>query len=367
MWFAIFTILPLAGIFYVGWHVWHLLPHNSTLRFAVMSIMLIALAALVANFSGALSRMPLRLAQVSYETGNSLLIILLYAVMLFILLDIATLVHVIPRKALEANGPLALGITLGMAALFTYGYVHYKDKARRELHLVTAKDTGTDRALKIVMLSDLHLGYHNRTAELARWIRLINAEKPDLVLISGDIIDNSVRPLIEGNMAAEFRKLKAPVYACPGNHEYYSGIDKAQNFFADAGIKLLCDSVVTFNSCVNIIGRDDRSNPRRKSVAELMRNVDKEKYNILLDHQPFHLGQSAKAGVDFQLSGHTHHGQVWPISWITEAVYEDACGYYRLGGTQYYVSSGMGIWGAKFRIGTNSEYVVATLRTTASE
>lgn len=81
----------------------------------------------------------------------------------------------------------------------------------------------------------------------------------------------------------------------------------------------------------------------------------------LLDHQPYHLEEAERAGIDFQFSGHTHDGQVWPISWLTRTMYEKSFGYTRRGSTEYYVSSGMGIWGPKFRIGTRSEYVVATL------
>ena len=120
------------------------------------------------------------------------------------------------------------------------------------------------------------------------------------------------------------------------------------------------DSAVTVGGLC-IIGRDDRSNPRRRSVAELVRGADRSKYIIIMDHQPYHLERAERAGADFQLSGHTHHGQLWPISWITEAVYECAYGPWRRGHTRYYVSSGMGIWGGKFRIGTRSEYVVATI------
>ena len=82
---------------------------------------------------------------------------------------------------------------------------------------------------------------------------------------------------------------------------------------------------------------------------------------ILLDHQPYHLDQAERQQVDLQFSGHTHHGQVWPISWITEHVYECAFGSYQRGNTRYYISSGLGLWGGKFRIGTRSEYVVITL------
>ena len=88
-------------------------------------------------------------------------------------------------------------------------------------------------------------------------------------------------------------------------------------------------------------------------------------FTLLLDHQPYHLEEAERCGIDFQFSGHTHHGQVWPASWVTDALYEDAFGSLRKGGTRYYVSSGMGIWGGKFRIGTRSEYVVLTLTDTS--
>ena len=117
---------------------------------------------------------------------------------------------------------------------------------------------------------------------------------------------------------------------------------------------------------IRIVGRDDRSNPHRKSIKELLNNTSTfhpqpSTFTILLDHQPYNLEEAEQAGVDFQLSGHTHRGQVWPISWITDAVYECSFGEWQRGATRYYVSSGIGIWGGKFRIGTRSEYVVAEI------
>ena len=237
-------------------------------------------------------------------------------------------------------------------------------KRRHAVELTTAKPLGRD--LRIVMMSDLHLGYHNPRAELARWVDMVNAERPDLVLIAGDIVDMSLRPLRDDGMAAELRRIDAPVYACLGNHEYHSGLSESAAFLREAGVRLLRDGSAELGGLV-LVGRDDRSNPRRKSLGALMRGVDRSKYVILLDHQPYHLEQAERAGVDFQLSGHTHHGQLWPVSWITDAIYEDAYGPWRRGRTHYYVSSGMGIWGGKFRIGTCSEYVVATLRSTAAQ
>ena len=177
-----------------------------------------------------------------------------------------------------------------------------------------------------------------------------------------------MRPVLEENMAEEFRRLKAPVYACLGNHEFYSGVPGAKQFYKDAGIHLLIDEAAVIDSSIVIIGRDDRTNMRRKPIKDLVDSLNSQcsmfnvQYSIVLDHQPYNLDRAEASGVDFQLSGHTHRGQVWPISWITDRIYECSWGSHQRGKTQFYVSSGIGIWGGKFRIGTQSEYVVATLR-----
>ena len=359
MWMIIFFVLPIAGLAYALWHIWCLLPFGGPARIAIMVVCALALLAFPLNFAKATDSMPLGLASAIYEVGNSAIFVLMYVVLAFLLLDIGRLVHLVPRQWLYANGTVAATLFAVIAALFAYGYFNYRHKVRQPLELTTAKDIG--REVRVVMMSDLHLGYHNRRKELARWVDMVNAERPDLVLIAGDIVDGSLRPIIEEDMAAELRRIEAPVYACPGNHEYYSGMEGAAGFLAKAGITLLTDSVANVGGLC-IIGRDDRSNPARRSVAELMRMAAKDKYTIVMDHQPYHLERTERAGADFQLSGHTHHGQLWPISWITESIYECAAGPWQRGHTRYYVSSGMGIWGGKFRIGTHSEYIVATIK-----
>ena len=174
------------------------------------------------------------------------------------------------------------------------------------------------------------------------------------------IIDMSMRPLLEERMAEVFHQVKAPIYACLGNHEYFSGEPAAQRFYEEAGIHLLRDTAVVVDDLC-IIGRDDRTNRHRKALTDIMRHADKSKYTILLDHQPYHLEEAEQESVDFQFSGHTHRGQIWPISWITDAVYECSFGPWQRGNTHYYVSSGLGLWGGKYRIGTQSEHVVVTI------
>ncbi|MBQ9231430.1 MAG: metallophosphoesterase [Prevotella sp.] len=358
MWMLLFMGLPLLALSYIGWHIWCLLPLSAIWKTVVIIIMTGCFLLTFGNFSRAIDQLSMPWAIVNYHIGTSSLIILLYLFMLFLVLDLGRLMRLIPRTLLYNNWATAGGIVVLMAAIFTYGYLHYKHKYREDIKLTTEKPM--TKSLKLVMMSDLHLGYHNRREELHRWVDIINEEHADAILIAGDIIDMSVRPLKEEQMYEEFLRLNAPVYACLGNHEYYSGEPDAQKFYEQAGIHLLQDSCATVGDLC-IVGRDDRTNLHRKTLADIMKQADHSKFTILLDHQPYHLEQAERQRIDFQFSGHTHHGQVWPISWITEAIYECAFGTHQRGDTQYYVSSGIGIWGGKFRIGTRSEYVVVTI------
>lgn len=358
MWMLLFTVLPLLAITYISWHIWCLLPLSWIWKTLIIIMLTGSFLLMFAGIWRSTDQMPMPLAVTVYEIGTSSIFILLYLFMIFLVLDLGRLLRIVSRTLLYNNWWTAGSLVLFMFGLFLYGHLHYKHKYRQEVTLNSEK---VAKPMKLVMMSDLHLGYHNRRDELHRWVDMINAEKPDLVLIAGDIIDGSMRPLKEQKMYEEFKRIKAPVYACIGNHEYYSGEPGAQQFYRDAGIQLLQDSATVVGDLC-IIGRDDRTNIHRDSLGVIMKKADLTKYCILLDHQPYHLDQAERHHVDFQFSGHTHHGQVWPISWITESIYECAFGPYKKGHTDYYISSGFGIWGGKFRIGTRSEYVVVMIK-----
>ena len=359
MWMMVFLMLPLIGLSYTLWHIWQILPFSNVVKYVVVASCIVAFLTLFLSFTCLTDKLPLSIASVVYETGTSALIIILYLVMLFLLLDIARLCHIIPKGWLCANAYTSVAVLLVIVAILVYGNINFNNKRRIELSLEAYFGIG-EEPVKLVLLSDLHLGYGNRRADFAKWVDKVNAEKPDIILIGGDIIDMSKKPLLEENVAEEFKRFNAPVYACLGNHEYYSGKESALEFYKKAEINLLIDSVATIGK-ISIIGRDDRTNGNRKSVDELVKNVPQLNYMILLDHQPYNLREADFAGIDFQFSGHTHRGQVWPVSLITDYIFEKSHGYLRRWDTDYYVSSGIGIWGGKFRIGTYSEYVVATI------
>ena len=344
-------VFALTG--YVCWHLWRIAPPGWKL--AVTGLFLLWMASMFAGFAFT-ERVPVKLATVLYEVGNTSMIAFLYLLLVFIVADIASLCHLLPKTLLKDSTAGFLGAIGIVALIMTLGAIHYPHKFREELTLTT--DKPLEKPLTIVLASDLHIGYHNRRAELARWVNLINAEKPDLVLIGGDIIDRSLRPVTEGHYEEEFRRLEAPVWTVLGNHESYAGLAQAEQFFEAAGIRVLKDSVAHFKG-VDVIGRKDRSARSRAVLQDLAEGL--EGFTLLLDHQPDHLEEAEQAGIDFQFSGHTHRGQVWPVSWATDLMFEKSWGHYRKGNTRYYISSGLGLWGAKIRVGTRSEYLVLKL------
>lgn len=354
--FVLLFFLLGAAIGYTAFRLWHILPLAKGWKWAVACLWVMCFLLMFPSFKFR-DTMPLVLGAVTYEFWTSWLIAFLYVFLIFLALDLGRLVHIVPKTFMFNSLPGTAAVTGLVTLILVFGGIHYHHKYREEITIRT--DKTLEKPLKIVLASDLHAGYHNRAKELRRWVGLINAEKPDLVLIAGDLVDGHMRPVMAWNYSSIFREINAPVYACLGNHEYIGGADEARSFLDSAGITLLKDRAV-IDKGIRIIGRDDLSNPCRAALWELFQ--PDSTFTIVLDHQPYNLGQAQEAGADFQFSGHTHHGQVWPGNWVTDAMYEKAFGPYQKGDTRYYISSGLGIWGGKFRIGTRSEYVVLTVR-----
>ena len=348
-------LFVLASIAYTTWCWWRILPFSTLGKTLAAGLYVAAFLGIFVYFKWG-DRMPLPLTAVTYEISTSWMIFFVYALMLFLVLGIGRILHLIPASFLKDSWAGTATVLGALVILLTYGNLHYHHKYREAIDIQTEKPL--EKPVRIVLASDLHVGYHNRKKELDRWVRLINDENPDLVLIAGDIIDRDLRPVRAWHYDESFRAIQAPVYACLGNHEYISREEGSERFYADAGITLLRDSAATAAG-IRIIGRDDRSNRARKSLRDL--TAADSLFTILLDHQPYHLEEAEQCGIDFQFSGHTHHGQIWPGNWITDAMFEKAFGPHRRGDTRYYVSSGLGLWGGKFRIGTRSEYIVLTL------
>lgn len=347
--------------FYIFYYIYSLISGVSIMITGIFFFLVLFLPSSFILFLLFSKNLPLRSATFLYKISTGWLVILLYTFLLFLIYDGVKFLNkfwtFIPSDILASNYVILFIICL-VAILCLYGYMNYLDKRRIHLKIMTNKSL--IKPLKIVLISDLHLGYSIKGPELKSWIKKINNENPDIVLIAGDIIDSSIIPLNYFNLDNYFKDIQSRlgVYCCLGNHEYISGIADSIDFIKKTKINLLRDSSVLIDDSFYLVGRDDRTNINRKSLKELIENLDKTKPILVLDHQPYHLEESEINQVDIQFSGHTHQGQIWPISLLTNALFEKSRGYLKKGNTHYYVSSGIGIWGGRYRIGTYSEYVV---------
>jgi predicted MPP superfamily phosphohydrolase len=259
---------------------------------------------------------------------------------------------------------------VGLATvLLITGFINSLLPRIKQLNItINKKVEGLDH-VKIAFVSDIHLGTIIGPRRTNSIVNRINGLHPDLILLGGDVVDEDLAPVIRNNLGDSLMKLKAPlgVVGITGNHEYIGGAEKAVKYLEAHGITMLRDSSILIDGKFYIVGREDRDKPRfsgrnRKEMEQLLTGIDKTKPLILLDHQPFELDIKESLGMDFTLSGHTHHGQMWPLNYLTNAIYEVSWGYKKKGNTHVYVSSGVGGWGPPVRIGNRPEIVLIDLQ-----
>ena len=349
-------MLYVAGNGYVFWRLWQLsqpLPLGLRIGFAVL-FWVVAMLFFVAMALHNNEHSPL-LVKTMMWVGTAWMAFILYMVLATAVVDILTLF--IPT--------IKCGVLYALAAtivLLTYGYINYRHPQVE--HISIAIDKEMDNPVRMVVASDIHLGYGTDRHDLERYVKLINDQQPDVVVIVGDMIDNSIVPVRSEHMGEVLDRISAPegVYVVPGNHEYISGFDEYRNFIRDTHLVLLRDSIVTLKSGIQLVGRDDRINHSRSSLEALVSKVDSAHPIVVLDHQPYDIGLSNSLGVDLHLSGHTHNGQIWPLNIITDVMYDQSHGYRHWSHTHAYVSSGLSLWGPPFRIGTHSDIGVIDIR-----
>jgi predicted MPP superfamily phosphohydrolase len=254
-------------------------------------------------------------------------------------------------------------VTLVLSAgLITFGFINAISPVVKKYNIVINKPAGEIKTFRIAAVSDIHLGSIIRKRSIKKLSGMLKEINPDIVLLLGDIVDGEIGPVLRDDLLSYFTcpKCRDGLYAITGNHEYIGGAATTIPYIEKHGTRILKDEVITLEGGIQLIGRLDRDGSRfnrkeRAPLSELMKQVDTTKPVILLDHQPLRLGETVKAGVDLQLSGHTHNGQLWPINYITKMIYEISYGYRKIGNTQFIVSSGFGLWGPRVRSGSRAE------------
>ena len=302
--------------------------------------------------------------------GSFWLALMVYFLMAVLVIDLVRLIlFIVPGKPhfasanyIEIKKYLFFGITALVSLVVLAGHINALTPRVTRLDLKIAKKAGTMKTLHIAAASDIHLGTLVGPRRTAQLVRMLNERNADIILLAGDIVDEDLAPVIRYDLGRSLLKLKAPlgVYAVTGNHEYIGGAEAAVKYLGEHGVKMLRDTAVLVNESFYLAGRNDRDSKRfsakeRKALNSILQDVNFSLPVLMMDHQPFNLQQVVDAGVDFQLSGHTHHGQLWPFNYITKAIYEVSWGYKQKNNTHFYVSSGYGGWGPPVRSGNRPE------------
>jgi len=313
------------------------------------------------------------LAVLTARVGAFYLAVMLNLIMGVLLVDLLRLVNAFRPffPASWSKDPGRTGLALfvlvaGTAALvIAVGAVNAARPRTREVSLAIDKAAGGRRNLTMAVVSDIHLGTIAGSSRLRMVVERTNALHPDIVLMPGDIVDESVTAREEEAMTSVFQGLRAPlgVFAVPGNHEYFGGLERNLSYLRKWGVRVLQDEAVLVDGSFYIVGRRDPTALRYQEVRRPIEvilersGVDRSLPLILLDHQPVHLEEAEKAGIDLELCGHTHAGQLFPINLINKFVYELNWGPLDKGRTHYDVTCGVGTWGPPVRTSSRPEIV----------
>ena len=273
----------------------------------------------------------------------------------------ARLLFAVPQKMY-----LAVRLTAIALALVTVVYGFFHANRIHTVHYDIQLAEQPSSQMRVVMLSDLHLGAVNSEARLKKIVAGIEEQNPDLVCIAGDIFDNDYSAILNPDgMIDALRQISAVhgVYACPGNHDAGAGFAQMGEFLERASIRLLKDEFVVIGERLILVGRLDPSpiggygGEKRKALSAVLAGAAPGLPVVVLDHNPID-AKNYRGEADLVLSGHTHKGQIFPGSLITDAMYAVDYGYLRTEtGTRIIVSSGAGTWGPPIRVGSDCEIV----------
>ena len=373
----VLTIYSLVNIylFYKGYKAIPCLHRNRILysiTFFLLAVLFIIAKILESKHSSVIT-------DILNIVGGFWLAFMLYGFIFFLLSDIILLILRIPGIVRGDNIFLFRKwsffiIALTSSLLIIGGFINAIIPVTREYNITINKPAGSVKTLRIAAVSDIHLGSIIRKRSLKKMSDMIKDMKPDLVLLLGDIVDGEIGPVLRGDLLQYFTwpKCTDGLYAITGNHEFIGGANRTIPYIESKGIRVLKDEMVTLEGGIQLIGRIDRDSYRffrkeRLPLGELMKQADTTKPVILLDHQPFHLDETASYGIDLQLSGHTHNGQMWPLNYVTRMIYELSYGYLKIRNTNFIVSSGYGLWGPRVRSGSRSEVLLINIKFTGAE
>lgn len=310
--------------------------------------------------------------------------IMLYSLLYVVLFDLLRLIakHTKLKNTLlfSRGSVISIGSVVVACAVATclYGIFNARNIKVNEYSVTVNKSCGSDKHLKAVLVADLHMGYAIGVDHITNMVEKINQQNADIVIIAGDIFDNSYDGMDDPEgIKAQLKSIKSKygVYAVYGNHDIDEKIlmgftfdwggkqlhnEKMTNFMKECNIKLINDESVLINDEFYLVGRRDTDKPgtedgTRAEISELTKDLDKTKPIFVLSHEPDELQKTADAGADIDFSGHTHDGQLFPGNLTIGLFWENPCGMIKKDNMYSIVTSGVGVYGTFMRVGTDAE------------
>lgn len=310
--------------------------------------------------------------------------IMLYSLLYVVLFDLLRLIakHTKLKNTLlfSLGSVISIGSVVVACAVATclYGIFNARNIKVNEYSVTVNKSCGSDKHLKAVLVADLHMGYAIGVDHITNMVKKINEQNADIVIIAGDIFDNSYDGMDDPEgIKAQLKSIKSKygVYAVYGNHDIDEKIlmgftfdwggkqlhsEKMTNFMKECNIKLINDESVLINDEFYLVGRRDTDKPgtedgTRAEISELTKDLDKTKPIFVLSHEPDELQKTADAGADIDFSGHTHDGQLFPGNLTIGLFWENPCGMIKKDNMYSIVTSGVGVYGTFMRVGTDAE------------
>lgn len=343
MFIIIFAGICLAGYYYILSRLFSFfkLKHNLWFWIAwlVLGLGYIGFSILERKFPCGVSHWLLRFSSLALGIGWLCLVILLCH----------DLLHLVFRFPIHYSRWVAVGAVflLSVYALLNTLWIQVKS-----IDLPAPVD------LKIVQLSDVHYGSVSRR-HLRRLIQKTNALNPDLVVITGDLLDADCQ--LKPGSLAPLNELTAPSYWISGNHERYIGLSKVMAALKQTPVIPLRDKAL-YTKGIQLIGIDDSEDHTRVQQVLPGLHVDPDKFTILLYHRPDGFDAAAKAGIDLMLTGHTHNGQIWPFNYVVETRFKYVRGLHRIDGMMLWVTTGSGTWGPPMRLGSRNQITLIQLQ-----